>query len=75
MTDQQDDVGYGRPPVSTRFRKGQSGNPRGRPKGRKKEVPNDAVLGQTVTIREDGVEKTMTAAEAFLLSLAKQGLE
>jgi hypothetical protein len=25
-------VGYGRPPTHTRFRKGQSGNPRGRPK-------------------------------------------
>jgi hypothetical protein len=26
-------VGYGRPPLATRFRAGQSGNPRGRPKG------------------------------------------
>jgi hypothetical protein len=32
---QDDDprVGYGRPPLATRFRPGQSGNPRGRPKG------------------------------------------
>jgi hypothetical protein len=28
-------VGYGRPPVATRFKPGQSGNPRGRPKGSK----------------------------------------
>ena len=27
------DVGYGKPPVNTRFRKGQSGNPHGRPRG------------------------------------------
>ena len=27
------DVGYGKPPVSTRFKPGQSGNPKGRPKG------------------------------------------
>ena len=27
------DVGYGKPPKHTRFRKGHSGNPRGRPKG------------------------------------------
>ncbi|MDB5317781.1 MAG: hypothetical protein JWO26_370 [Rhodospirillales bacterium] len=26
-------VGYGRPPQGTRFKKGQSGNPKGRPKG------------------------------------------
>jgi hypothetical protein len=26
-------VGYRKPPVHSRFKKGQSGNPRGRPKG------------------------------------------
>ena len=68
-------VGYGKPPLTTRFRKGQSGNPRGRPGGRGKEPPYDAVLGQTVTIREDGIERTVTAAEAFLLHMTKRGLE
>lgn len=70
-----DDVGYGMPPVSTRFRKGQSGNPRGRPRGRTRAIPYDAVLGQKVTIREDGQDRQVTAAEAFLLQLTKQGLE
>ena len=28
-----EDIGYGKPPVNTRFKKGASGNPRGRPKG------------------------------------------
>lgn len=33
MTDHSDDgVGYGRPPKHSRWQKGQSGNPRGRPK-------------------------------------------
>jgi Family of unknown function (DUF5681) len=27
------EVGYGKPPLRTRFRKGQSGNPGGRPRG------------------------------------------
>ena len=68
-------VGYGRPPKATRFPKGRSGNPRGRPKGSRRDVPYDAVLGQKVVIRENGVERRLTAAEAFLLHLAKKGLE
>ncbi len=70
-----DDIGYKKPPRAGRFPKGRSGNPRGRPKGRYKQPPYEAVLGQTVTIREDGVERQVTAAEAFLLYLTKQGLE
>jgi hypothetical protein len=67
--------GYGRPPAATRFRTGQSGNPRGRPRGSKKVAPYEAVLGQMVTIRENGVERRVTAAEAFLLHITKRGLE
>lgn len=33
------EVGYGKPPVETRFKPGQSGNPGGRPKGAKNKVP------------------------------------
>jgi hypothetical protein len=79
MTDTQDDdhvrIGYGMPPASTRFRKGRSGNPRGRPRGRRNEPPYEAVLGQMVTIRENGIERRVTAAEAFLLHVTKRGLE
>ena len=67
-------VGYGKPPAATRFAKGRSGNLKGRPKNRRREVPYDAVLGKMVTIREDGRERRVTAAEAFLLQLTRKGL-
>ena len=69
------DTGYGKPPSASRFRKGQSGNPKGRPRGRHNRPPHDAVLGQMVTIKEEGVERRVTAAEAFLLYMTKRGLE
>lgn len=66
--------GYGRPPAAGRFRTGTSGNPKGRPRGRRSSVPYDTVLGQMVTIREDGRQRRVTAAEAFILQLTKKGL-
>jgi hypothetical protein len=76
-TDDDEDGGggYRRPPRKARYKKGQSGNLGGRPRGRRREAPYEAVLGQMVTIREGGVERLVSAEEAFLLFLLKRGLE
>jgi hypothetical protein len=73
--DDEDIGGYGRPPKKTRFTKGQSGNLNGRPPGRLQEAPYEAVLGQMVTMRENGVELRVSAEQAFPRLLLKRGLE
>jgi hypothetical protein len=54
-------VGYGQPPVATQFKPGQSGNPKGRPKGSKNMLTLlMEELDQKVTVTSDGRSQRMS---------------
>lgn len=65
------EVGKGRPPKKSQWKKGQSGNPKGRKKGRRN-VATIAreILNGPMLIRENGVERQVSLQEAYLRSLA-----
>src|SRR5512140_3220281 len=63
-------IGYGKPPAQTRFKKGKSGHPTGRPKG----TPNFATalkraLGEQVVVNEGGQRRTVSKLEATVAQL------
>lgn len=73
------EVGYGKPPVHTRFRKGQSGNPRGSiPKSTPTERANWVIMQEAyrpVTVREGERTVRMPAIAAIFRSQLASGLK
>ncbi len=67
------DIGFGNPPEQTRFKKGQSGNPRGRPKGtHNMATVLERTLREKVVITEHGRRKNVTKLEAAIKQLANK---
>ena len=61
MSSSKNGVGYGRPPIATRFKPGQSGNPKGRPKGSKNMLTLlREELDQKITVTSDGRTQRMS---------------
>ena len=66
-------VGYGKPPLHTRFKQGQSGNPKGRPRGAKNlaSLLNEA-LNELVLVAEDGGRKRISKRKAAFKQLVNE---
>jgi len=69
-------VGYGKPPKSRQFRRGKSGNPKGRPRGSLKLATDLAAeLNEQITVREDGKPRRVSKQRALIKSLMAKALQ
>jgi Family of unknown function (DUF5681) len=69
-------VGRGRPPLLTRWKPGQSGNPKGRPKGAKNIMTCfRQELNRKIDIRERGIVRRVTSREAIAKTITNRALK
>ena len=71
----EEENGYGKPPKKHQFKKGASGNPTGRPKG-KTSLTTDLqkILNKKITIQVNGENMRITMQQAFLQRLVNDAL-
>lgn len=70
------EVGYGRPPQHSRFKPGQSGNPKGRPKGsRSLKAILEEALSSSVTITDSGIPKKFALQELLFKAMISKAVK
>jgi hypothetical protein len=68
-------VGYGRPPKASQFRPGNSGNPKGRPKGSRSIAAFlKEAIEQKVAVTENGKTRRISALEVMLRRLVNDAM-
>lgn len=76
MSDREYEVGYGRPPKHTQFKKGQTGNPKGRKKGaRGFKTDLKAEMNARVEITENGKKAKVTKQQLLVKQLTTKALK
>ena len=69
-------IGYKKPPKAGQFKRGRSGNPKGRPKGSLKLATDLAAeLNEQITVREDGRARRVSKQRALIKSLMAKALQ
>jgi Family of unknown function (DUF5681) len=76
-TSSDKDVGYGRPPAAHQFKPGQSGNPKGRPKGAKNEstILREIFQRKIESRSSNGRSRKITVFEGILLRITEDSLK
>jgi hypothetical protein len=73
-----DKVGYQKPPIERRFRKGKSGNPKGRPRKIAEEFDPGRILqaidNEEIIVQVNGKNKRMRKSEIFFRHLFQKAL-